>query len=190
MTTPSAFDFVTTSVKYSYDRHFVTQVLFTAPYTLLQMYFGQDVITESTLGQMLGLLSIAAWCGYGLATTKQFRFVLIASVLFFLSQIAYYAGYYALDIALTLSSVTVIAIKQYFARQYTYELIRSYDLTPFKITKTDHGFVIYRRYFNFLGYCWWKADCQDITGTIFPRFETKEQAERVVTALHRVSLNR
>lgn len=187
---PNTYDLILANLKYSYNRYFVSQVLFMTPYTLLQMCFGQDVVAQSTFGQLFGLLSIAVWCGYGLFTTKQFRFVLVASVLFFLSQIAYYTGYYALDIVLTLSCAAVIAVKQYFARHYTYNLIRYYDTTPFQIKDTGKGFVIYRRHFNFCGYFWWKADCQDITGTIFPRFETKEQAERVVAALHRVSLNR
>ena len=107
-----------------------------------------------------------------------------------MSQVAFYADNHALDVVLTLSCVGVMMVKMYVARHYTFNLLRSYEVHPFKIKEHKDGFRIYRRSFGLTGFRWWLANCKGVAGTEYPILHSRESAERIITALRNTELNK
>ena len=90
MEKPSTSQLLYASLKYAYDRYVVSYFLYTMPYGLAKIITGQSA-DESWWLMVLGMLNITLLCVYGLVSTKQKGFIIIASALLVSSQIAYYA---------------------------------------------------------------------------------------------------
>lgn len=113
----SLVDMIVYNLKYVYHRYLVSHALFTLPYGLLAYTtLAQGTfLTSPVMIEIIAYASIISWFFWGYLKTRQPWFVALSGVLFTLSQWAYFAGNYELDIALTLTVFGVLALKQCLA---------------------------------------------------------------------------
>lgn len=175
MEKPSTSQLLYASLKYAYDRYVVSYFLYTMPYGLAKIITGQSA-DESWWLMVLGMLNITLLCVYGLVSTKQKGFIIIASALLVSSQIAYYAKSPTLVAALSLALIGVMILKLFVSRYHVYSLITEYDTLRYRLDWLDEGWKIYERTYGFRGYYWLPLNLKSVSGQPYPIFRTREEA--------------
>ena len=185
MEKPSTSQLLFASLKYAYDRYVVSFFLYTMPYGLAKIITGQSV-DESWWLMSLGWLTIALFCMYGLVSTKQKGFVVIASALLVSSKFAYYAEYPSLDALLTIALTCVMFLKLYVSRYHVYAIIKDNDTLRYRLDWLDEGWKVYERTYGFRGYYWLPLNLNAVSDQPYPIFNTKEEALDALSKFRKV----